>query len=75
MSSQVTVPLSHLINVLHSLKSSVGSSSSTTCKLREHKSNASDSHLHCTEVFISRGYFAVAAPHQMMIHFHALCLF
>ncbi|XP_069020647.1 ATP-dependent zinc metalloprotease YME1L1-like isoform X2 [Embiotoca jacksoni] len=49
---QVTVPLSHLINVLHSLKSSVGSSSSSsvaTCKSRKHKEHASDSELHCTE--------------------------
>ncbi|XP_058492656.1 ATP-dependent zinc metalloprotease YME1L1b isoform X1 [Solea solea] len=53
---QVTVPLSHLINVLHSLKNSVGSSSSSsssisaTCKTREHKEHVSDSELHCTEV-------------------------
>ncbi|XP_023154017.1 ATP-dependent zinc metalloprotease YME1L1b [Amphiprion ocellaris] len=46
---QVTVPLSHLINVLHSLKSSVGSSSSATCKSRKHKEHASDSEPHCTE--------------------------
>ncbi|XP_058492664.1 ATP-dependent zinc metalloprotease YME1L1b isoform X2 [Solea solea] len=52
---QVTVPLSHLINVLHSLKNSVGSSSSSsssisaTCKTREHKEHVSDSELHCTE--------------------------
>ncbi|XP_044075372.1 ATP-dependent zinc metalloprotease YME1L1b isoform X2 [Siniperca chuatsi] len=46
---QVTVPLSHLINVLHSMKSSVGSSSSATCKSRKHKEHASDSELHCTE--------------------------
>ncbi|XP_028449648.1 ATP-dependent zinc metalloprotease YME1L1b isoform X2 [Perca flavescens] len=45
---QVTVPLSHLINVLHSMKSSVGSSSAT-CKSRKHKEHASDSELHCTE--------------------------
>ncbi|XP_037643904.1 ATP-dependent zinc metalloprotease YME1L1b isoform X2 [Sebastes umbrosus] len=47
---QVTVPLSHLINVLHSMKSSVGSSSSsTTCKSRKHKQHASDSEQHRTE--------------------------
>ncbi|XP_034743161.1 ATP-dependent zinc metalloprotease YME1L1b isoform X2 [Etheostoma cragini] len=45
---QVTVPLSHLINVLHSMKSSVGSSSAT-CKSKKHKENASDSELHRTE--------------------------
>ncbi|XP_040911440.1 ATP-dependent zinc metalloprotease YME1L1b isoform X2 [Toxotes jaculatrix] len=46
---QVTVPLSHFINVLHSLKSSVGSSSSATCKSIKHKEHASDSELDCTE--------------------------
>ncbi|CAB1436691.1 unnamed protein product [Pleuronectes platessa] len=46
---QVTVPLSHLINALHSLKSSVGSSSSSTCNSRKHKEHASDSPRHCTE--------------------------
>ncbi|XP_041805626.1 ATP-dependent zinc metalloprotease YME1L1b isoform X2 [Chelmon rostratus] len=46
---QVTVPLSHLINVLHSMKTSVGSSSSATCTSRKHKEHASDSDLHCTE--------------------------
>ncbi|XP_070701933.1 ATP-dependent zinc metalloprotease YME1L1b isoform X2 [Pempheris klunzingeri] len=46
---QVTVPLSHLINVLHSMKSSVGISSSATCKSRKHKERASDSDPHCTE--------------------------
>uniref|UniRef100_UPI0037E7659E ATP-dependent zinc metalloprotease YME1L1b isoform X2 n=1 Tax=Semicossyphus pulcher TaxID=241346 RepID=UPI0037E7659E len=46
---QVTVPLSHLINVLHSMKSSVGSSSSVTCKSRNHKEHLSDSEQHCTE--------------------------
>lgn len=49
---QVTVPLSHLINVLHSMKSSVGSSSSSsaaTCAPRKHKEHASDSELHTTE--------------------------
>ncbi|XP_035026358.1 ATP-dependent zinc metalloprotease YME1L1b isoform X2 [Hippoglossus stenolepis] len=46
---QVTVPFSHLINVLHSLKSSVGSSSSSTCSSRKHKEHASDSPRHCTE--------------------------
>ncbi|XP_031176397.1 ATP-dependent zinc metalloprotease YME1L1b isoform X2 [Sander lucioperca] len=45
---QVTLPLSHLINVLHSMKSSVGSSSAT-CKSRKHKEHASDSELHRTE--------------------------
>ncbi|KAM9719364.1 ATP-dependent zinc metalloprotease YME1L1-like isoform 1-T1 [Menidia menidia] len=47
--SQVTLPLSHLINILHSLKSSVGSSSSATCKSRKHKEHAADVELHCTE--------------------------
>ncbi|XP_051266093.1 ATP-dependent zinc metalloprotease YME1L1b [Dicentrarchus labrax] len=47
---QVTVPLSHLINVLHSMKSSVGSSSSSAAYTsRKHKEYASDSELHCTE--------------------------
>uniref|UniRef100_I3KQW2 ATP-dependent zinc metalloprotease YME1L1 n=1 Tax=Oreochromis niloticus TaxID=8128 RepID=I3KQW2_ORENI len=46
---QVTVPLSHLINVLHSLKSSVGSSSSASCKSRKHKERAADPELHCAE--------------------------
>lgn len=46
---QVTVPLSHLINVLHSMKSSVGSSSSVTCTSRKHKEHAPDLDLHCTE--------------------------
>ncbi|XP_076018390.1 ATP-dependent zinc metalloprotease YME1L1-like isoform X2 [Genypterus blacodes] len=48
---QVTVPLSHLINVLHSLKSSVGSSSSssTTCKTRKPKESVSHPELHSTE--------------------------
>uniref|UniRef100_A0A6Q2X7N3 ATP-dependent zinc metalloprotease YME1L1 n=1 Tax=Esox lucius TaxID=8010 RepID=A0A6Q2X7N3_ESOLU len=43
---QVTVPLSHLINALHSLKSSVGSSSSATVKRRE---QASEQDLESTE--------------------------
>ncbi|XP_072219842.1 ATP-dependent zinc metalloprotease YME1L1-like isoform X2 [Leuresthes tenuis] len=47
--SQVTLPLSHLINILHSLKSSVGSSSSATCKSRKHKEHDAESELHCTE--------------------------
>ncbi|KAM4551855.1 ATP-dependent zinc metalloprotease YME1L1-like isoform 2-T2 [Odontesthes bonariensis] len=47
--SQVTLPLSHLINILHSLKSSVGSSSSATCKSRKHQEHDADSELHCTE--------------------------
>lgn len=34
---QVTVPLSHLINVLQSLKSSVGSRTSVPCKSTQHK--------------------------------------
>ncbi|XP_076601531.1 ATP-dependent zinc metalloprotease YME1L1b isoform X2 [Chaetodon auriga] len=46
---QVTVPLSHLINVLHSMKTSVGSSSSATCTSRKHKEHVSDSELLCTE--------------------------
>ncbi|XP_074545460.1 ATP-dependent zinc metalloprotease YME1L1b isoform X2 [Halichoeres trimaculatus] len=45
---QVTVPLSHLINVLHSMKSSVGSSS-VTCTSRKHKEHVSDSERHSTE--------------------------
>ncbi|XP_034071324.1 ATP-dependent zinc metalloprotease YME1L1b isoform X2 [Gymnodraco acuticeps] len=40
---QVTLPLSHLINVLHSMKSSVGSSLSASCRPRTHKEHASDS--------------------------------
>ncbi|KAL3054718.1 hypothetical protein OYC64_017620 [Pagothenia borchgrevinki] len=44
---QVTVPLSHLINVLHSMKSSVGS------RLRTHKEHASDSELHSTEPMLN----------------------
>lgn len=47
MWSQVTLPLSHLINILHSMKSSVGSSSSSTS--RKHNEHASDSE-HRTEV-------------------------
>ncbi|CAJ1071675.1 ATP-dependent zinc metalloprotease YME1L1b isoform X2 [Xyrichtys novacula] len=50
---QVTVPLSHLINVLHSMKSSVGSSSSVSCPLRAHKEHVSDSERHCTEPMLS----------------------
>ncbi|XP_034558994.1 ATP-dependent zinc metalloprotease YME1L1b isoform X1 [Notolabrus celidotus] len=52
---QVTVPLSHLINVLHSMKSSVGSSSSSsvTCKSRKHKEHVSDSELHSTEPMLN----------------------
>ncbi|XP_063741856.1 ATP-dependent zinc metalloprotease YME1L1b isoform X2 [Eleginops maclovinus] len=48
---QVTVPLSHLINVLHSMKSSVGSSISASC--RTHKEHASDSELHRTEPMLN----------------------
>ncbi|TNN81437.1 ATP-dependent zinc metalloprotease YME1L1 [Liparis tanakae] len=47
--SQVTVPLSHLINVLHTMKSSLGSSSSASYKSRKHKEQASDSERHPTE--------------------------
>ncbi|KAM9845377.1 ATP-dependent zinc metalloprotease YME1L1-like [Aulostomus maculatus] len=47
---QVTVPLSHLLNVLHSLKSSVGSSSSATRKARLPPEHASDPQLHHPEV-------------------------
>ncbi|XP_073347166.1 ATP-dependent zinc metalloprotease YME1L1b [Pagrus major] len=51
---QVTVPLSHLINVLHSMKSSVGSSSSSvTCTSRKQKEHASDSDRHCTEPMLT----------------------
>uniref|UniRef100_A0A8C8CZQ2 ATP-dependent zinc metalloprotease YME1L1 n=1 Tax=Oncorhynchus tshawytscha TaxID=74940 RepID=A0A8C8CZQ2_ONCTS len=46
---QVTVPLSHLINALHSLKSSVGSSSSATAKPPQ-KQHASEQDLHSNEV-------------------------
>uniref|UniRef100_A0A8C7YWK3 YME1-like 1b n=1 Tax=Oryzias sinensis TaxID=183150 RepID=A0A8C7YWK3_9TELE len=43
--SQVTLPLSHLINILHPLKSSFGSSSSaTTSKSRKRKEQDSDQH-------------------------------
>ncbi|KAM8850811.1 ATP-dependent zinc metalloprotease YME1L1-like [Spinachia spinachia] len=42
---QVTVPLSHLISVLHSMKSSVGSSS----RSGRHKEHAADPQLHCTQ--------------------------
>uniref|UniRef100_A0A674E2X1 ATP-dependent zinc metalloprotease YME1L1 n=1 Tax=Salmo trutta TaxID=8032 RepID=A0A674E2X1_SALTR len=48
VSWQVTVPLSHLINALHSLKSSVGSSSSATAK-PPHKQHASEQDLHSNE--------------------------
>ncbi|XP_047224556.1 ATP-dependent zinc metalloprotease YME1L1-like isoform X2 [Girardinichthys multiradiatus] len=50
---QVTLPLSHLINILHPLKSSVGSSSSATCKSRKHKEHVPDSDLQCTEYALS----------------------
>ncbi|KAM3866403.1 ATP-dependent zinc metalloprotease YME1L1b [Diretmus argenteus] len=46
---QVTVPLSHLINVLHSLKSSVGSSSSSAVAKPSKQEHASESDLHSTE--------------------------
>uniref|UniRef100_A0A1A8PTD0 ATP-dependent zinc metalloprotease YME1L1 n=1 Tax=Nothobranchius rachovii TaxID=451742 RepID=A0A1A8PTD0_9TELE len=46
---QVTLPLSHLINILHPLKHSVGSSSCATCTSRKHKEHASDSELQSTE--------------------------
>uniref|UniRef100_A0A1A7X060 ATP-dependent zinc metalloprotease YME1L1 n=2 Tax=Iconisemion striatum TaxID=60296 RepID=A0A1A7X060_9TELE len=46
---QVTLPLSHLINILHPLKHSVGSSSCASCKSRKHKEHASDSELQPTE--------------------------
>ena len=61
--SQVTVPLSHFINVLHSLKSSVGNtSSSASCKSRQQKDPTSDSEPHCEEVHISGRKSAV--PHK-----------
>ncbi|RVE61467.1 hypothetical protein OJAV_G00171090 [Oryzias javanicus] len=44
---QVTVPLSHLINILHPLKSSFGSSSSATSKSRKLKEQ--DLEQHCPE--------------------------
>uniref|UniRef100_A0A1A8D4R2 YME1-like 1b n=1 Tax=Nothobranchius kadleci TaxID=1051664 RepID=A0A1A8D4R2_NOTKA len=46
---QVTLPLSHLINILHPLKHSVGSSSCATCTSRKHTEHASDSELQSTE--------------------------
>ncbi|KAL6104156.1 yme1l1 [Pungitius sinensis] len=47
---QVTVPLSHLINALHSMKSSLGSSSSSAHrKSGKHQEHAPDPELHCTE--------------------------
>uniref|UniRef100_A0A665UUZ3 ATP-dependent zinc metalloprotease YME1L1 n=1 Tax=Echeneis naucrates TaxID=173247 RepID=A0A665UUZ3_ECHNA len=45
--SKVTVPLSHLINVLHSPKSSVASSSSSS--FRKDKDHVPDSELNCAE--------------------------
>uniref|UniRef100_H3CR20 ATP-dependent zinc metalloprotease YME1L1 n=1 Tax=Tetraodon nigroviridis TaxID=99883 RepID=H3CR20_TETNG len=45
---QVTVPLSHLINVLHSVKSSVGCTN-TTYSSQNHKKLTSESELNCTE--------------------------
>ncbi|XP_010777566.1 ATP-dependent zinc metalloprotease YME1L1b [Notothenia coriiceps] len=50
---QVTLPLSHLINVLHSMKSSVGSSLSASCRPRTHKEHASDSELRGTEPILN----------------------
>ncbi|KAJ4936956.1 hypothetical protein JOQ06_001540 [Pogonophryne albipinna] len=50
---QVTLPLSHLINVLHSMKSSVGSSLSASCRPRTHKEHASDSELRGTEPMLN----------------------
>ncbi|XP_008431352.1 ATP-dependent zinc metalloprotease YME1L1-like isoform X2 [Poecilia reticulata] len=52
---QVTLPLSHLINILHPLKNSVGSSSSATCKSRKQKEHAPDADLHRTEFALSAG--------------------
>ncbi|XP_032422167.1 ATP-dependent zinc metalloprotease YME1L1-like isoform X1 [Xiphophorus hellerii] len=52
---QVTLPLSHLINILHPLKSSVGSSSSATCTSRKQKEHAPDADLHRTEYALSAG--------------------
>lgn len=53
---QVTLPLSHLINILHPLKSSVGSSSSSaTGKSTKPKEHSSDSDLQCTEYALSVG--------------------
>lgn len=45
----MTVPLGHLINVLHSLKSSVGSSS-VSCQPRKHKEHLSNTQLPRREV-------------------------
>ncbi|KAK5888621.1 hypothetical protein CesoFtcFv8_014696 [Champsocephalus esox] len=50
---QVTLPLSHLINVLHSMKSSVGSSLSASCRPSTHKEHASDSELRDTEPMLN----------------------
>ncbi|KAJ3595629.1 hypothetical protein NHX12_004932 [Muraenolepis orangiensis] len=46
---QVTVPLSHLINVLHSLKCSVGSCSGVSVKPSQHKEHGPQSDSHSTE--------------------------
>uniref|UniRef100_A0A672Z8T7 ATP-dependent zinc metalloprotease YME1L1-like n=1 Tax=Sphaeramia orbicularis TaxID=375764 RepID=A0A672Z8T7_9TELE len=55
MSLQVTVPLSHLINVIHSLKSSVVTSSTATCKSRKPKEHVADSEPLPREASLSLG--------------------
>uniref|UniRef100_A0A665UT91 ATP-dependent zinc metalloprotease YME1L1 n=1 Tax=Echeneis naucrates TaxID=173247 RepID=A0A665UT91_ECHNA len=54
---QVTVPLSHLINVLHSPKSSVASSSSSS--FRKDKDHVPDSELNCAEVLATAYSFSM----------------
>lgn len=48
-SFQVTVPLSHLINVLHSMKPSMGCSTSASSS-RKRKEIPSETELRCAEV-------------------------
>lgn len=75
MWSQVTVPLSHLLNVLHSLKSSVGSSSSATSKSRIHKEHASDPELHCSEVDVMIPHtFKPCMTHISYTHIYNACV-
>lgn len=72
MWSQVTVPLSHLINVLHSMKSSVGSSS-TTSSSRKHKEHASDLE-HKTEVYLIRTQRSTEEHKWNKVHETLMCL-
>ncbi|XP_034039103.1 ATP-dependent zinc metalloprotease YME1L1-like isoform X2 [Thalassophryne amazonica] len=58
--TQVTVPISHLINVLHSVKSSVASSSNVTFTSRQHKDHASDSAQACTEPTLNLREFGLS---------------